>query len=199
MQISFISHGRSSVHKKAITVREFQEWLQRYEDEDIMRGTDIPSKTLEVIEASKFIVASDQKRAVQSATMLTNNITFIQNPLFREAAIPSILPVPRWMKYKPNVWMFLGRAFWMVGYSKNVESYLEVQKRAKQAADVLIGYANVYQRVALIGHSYFNTMIGKELRARGWHGPLLFQTQPWGCTIYTFHEVIEGNVFVTYT
>ncbi|MDC2866092.1 histidine phosphatase family protein [Bacillus sp. BP-3] len=199
MQISFIRHGSSSVQKKAITVRGFQEWQQRYEHEDIMREMEIPIETMEVVESSKFIVSSDQKIAVQSAAMLTSNVMFIQNSLFREAAVPSILPVPNWIKCKPDVWMFLGRAFWMIGYSRDVESYLEVQRRAKQAADVLVGYANVYQRVTLVGHSYFNKMIGKELCARGWRGPLLLRNNPWGCTIYTFHEVLEGNVFITYT
>lgn len=199
MQISFIRHGSSSVQKKTITVQEFQEWLQRYEHEDIMREIEIPIEAIEVVESSKFIVSSDQKKAVQSATVLTNNVIFMQNPLFREAAVPSILPVPKWIKCKPEVWMFLSRAFWMIGYSRDVESYLEVQRRAKQAADVLVGYANVYQRVTLIGHSYFNAMIGKELSTRGWRGPLLFHNKPWGCTIYTFREVTEGNVFVTYT
>ncbi|WP_242217044.1 histidine phosphatase family protein [Bacillus cereus group sp. BfR-BA-01380] len=199
MQISFIRHGSSIVQKKTITVQGFQEWLQRYEHGDIMREMEIPSETIEVIEASKCIVSSDQKKAVQSATMLTSNVMFIQSSLFCEAVVPSILPVPKWIKCKPKVWLFIGRTFWTFGYSRGVESYLEVQRRAKQAADVLVGYANVYQRVTLIGHSYFNAMIGKELRMRGWRGPLLLQNNPWGCTIYTFHEVMEGNAFVTYT
>lgn len=199
MQISFIRHGSSSVQKKAITAREFQGWQQGYENEDIMREMEIPIEAIEVVESSKFIVSSDQKIAVQSATMLTSNVMFIQNPLFREAAVPSLLPVPKWIKCKPEVWLFLGRAFWVAGYSKDVESYVEVQRRAKQAADVLIGYANVYQRVTIVGHSYFNTMIGKELRTLGWRGPLRFHNKPWGCTIYTFHEVFEGNAFATYT
>ena len=199
MQISFIRHGSSSVQGKAITMQGFQEWQQRYEHEGIVGEIEIPIKTIEVVESSKFIVSSDQKIAVQSATMLTSNVMFIQNSLFREAAVPSSLPVPSWIKCKPKVWIFLGRALWAVGYSKDVESYIEVERRAKQAAEMLVGYANVYQRVSLIGHSYFNTMIGKELRTRGWHGPLQFHNEPWGCTTYTFHEVTEGNAFVTYT
>ncbi|ENQ3104840.1 hypothetical protein SAMN04488168_10286 [Bacillus sp. 491mf] len=199
MQISFIRHGSSSVQKKAITMQEFQVWQQRYEHEGIVGEIEIPLETIEVVESSKFIVSSDQKIAVQSGAMLTSSVMFIQNALFREAAVPSSLPVPNWIKCKPEVWLFLGRAFWTVGYSKDVESYIEVQRRAKQAADMLVGYANVYQRISLIGHSYFNTMIGKELRTRGWRGPLQFHNEPFGCTIYTFHEVMEGNVFVTYT
>ncbi len=50
----------------------------------------------------------------------------------------------------------------------------EVRERARQAAYVLHRYALVHGSIALVGHNYFNSMIGTELRAMGWSGsPIL--------------------------
>ena len=44
-----------------------------------------------------------------------------------------------------------------------------------------------------------NVMIGAELRAMGWSGSPILHREPWGCTTYTFHEAMNGNVLNTYT
>lgn len=197
MRISFIRHGRLNNVTESMTVSSFHKWMERYDLDGIEKSMDIPIMTVEVIESAKLIVTSDQKRAVQSAAELTNSLSFIQSSLFREAEVPSSFFVPKWVKCKPEVWTFIGRTLWMIGYSKGVESYREVQGRAKQAADILVGYALVHGQIALIGHSYFNTMIGAELRARGWSGPPIFHGKPWSCTEYTFHEAMNGNILNT--
>ncbi|PEY35192.1 histidine phosphatase family protein [Bacillus cereus] len=197
MRISFIRHGRLHNVTESMTVSSFRKWMERYDLEDMEKSKDIPTKTIEAIESAKLIVTSDQKRAVQSAAELTNSLSFIQNSLFREAEVPSKFFIPEWVKCKPEVWTFMGRALWMIGYSKDVESYREAQGRAKQATDTLVGYALVHGHIALIGHSYFNTMIGAELRARRWSGPPIFHRKPWSCTEYTFHEAMNGNILNT--
>ncbi|MEN1935574.1 histidine phosphatase family protein [Paenibacillus sp. 102] len=197
MRISFIRHGRLNNVTESMTVVSFREWMERYDLDGMEKSTDIPIKTVEAIESAKLIVTSDQKRAVQSAAELTNSLSFIQSSLFREAEVPSSFFVPKWVKCKLEVWTFIGRALWIVGYSKGVESYHEAQGRAKQAADTLVGYALVHGHIVLIGHSYFNTMIGTELRARGWSGPPIFHRKPWSCTAYTFHEAMNGNILNT--
>ena len=49
----------------------------------------MPIETIEAIEAAKFVLTSDQRRAVQSAAELTDSLSFMQNSLFREAEVPS--------------------------------------------------------------------------------------------------------------
>ncbi|HEK9100300.1 histidine phosphatase family protein [Bacillus pfraonensis] len=197
MRISFIRHGRLNNVTESMTASSFREWMERYDLEGMEKSKDIPIETIEAIESAKLIVTSDQKRAVQSAAELTGSLSFVQSALFREAQVPSCFLVPKWVKCKPEVWMFIGRVLWTIGYSKDVESYREAGERAKQAADTLIGYALVHGRIALVGDSYFNTMIGAELRARGWSGPPIFHRKPWGCTEYTFHEAMNGNILNT--
>ncbi|WP_459500954.1 histidine phosphatase family protein [Bacillus sp. C1] len=197
MRISFIRHGRLRNVTESMTVSSFHKWIEEYDVASMEKRTDIPIETIEAIESAKLIVTSDQTRAVQSAAKLMGSLSFIQSALFREAEVPSSFYVPPWVKCRPEVWTFIGRTLWVVGYSKGVESCREAQGRAKQATDMLVGYACVHGHIALIGHSYFNTMIGAELRARGWSGPPIFHRKPWSCTEYTFHEAMNGNILNT--
>ncbi|MFD3447516.1 hypothetical protein ACFDTO_23270 [Microbacteriaceae bacterium 4G12] len=192
MQISLIRHGRSIVHSDFMNVEQFQAWIEQYNQEGIRSEAKFPPKTVAAIESAKFILSSDSKQAIQSATLLTHSLSFIQNKIFREAEIATYVPMPTWLKLKPRLWLTLGRTFWLVGYGEDVETYDEAKFRAKQAADLLIGYALCYQKVVLIGHRFFNMMIAKELRQRGWTGPLFLNQQHWGCTTYQYHKVLEG-------
>ncbi|MCC2368260.1 histidine phosphatase family protein [Bacillus cereus] len=197
MKISFIRHGRLDCTIEPMTVTSFHEWIKGYDLHTITEKQPIPSETREAVEVAKLIVTSDQKCAVQSAAELMDSLSFIQNSLFREAAVPASFYAPKWLKCKLNVWMCIGRALWILGYHKNVESYKEVRERARQAAYVLHRYALVHGSIALVGHNYFNSMIGTELRAMGWSGSPILHRKPWGCTTYTFHEAMDGNILNT--
>ncbi|KFN03952.1 histidine phosphatase family protein [Bacillus clarus] len=197
MRISFIRHGRLPSAIESMTVTSFHEWMEKCDTDKMRKEPNIPIETIEAIEAAKVIVSSDQRCAVQSAAELMDSLSFVQNTLFREAEVPSKFFAPKWLKCKLGAWMFIGRTLWITGYCKGVESYKEVRERAKQAANTLHGYALVYGHIVLVGHNYFNTMIGAELRAMGWSGPPIFHREPWGCTEYTFHEAMNGNVWNT--
>lgn len=197
MKISFIRHGRLDCTIEPMTVTSFHEWIKGYDLHTITEKQPIPLETREAVEVAKLIVTSDQKCAVQSAAELMDSLCFIQNSLFREAAVPASFYAPKWLKCKLNVWMCIGRALWIFGYHKNVESYKEVRERARQAAYVLHRYALVHGSIALVGHNYFNSMIGTELRAMGWSGSPILHRKPWGCTTYTFHEAMDGNILNT--
>lgn len=197
MWISFIRHGRLNSAIEPMTITSFHEWLKRYDVDSVGRECNIPIETIEVVESANLIVSSDQRRAVQSAAELMNSLSFVQNSLFREVEVPSSFYAPGWFKCKPGTWFFIGRALWMVGYHKDVESYKEARERAKEAANMLHRYALVHGKIAIVGHSYFNTMIGAELRVMGWSGPLIFHRKPWGYTKYTFHEAMNGSVLNT--
>lgn len=197
MRISFIRHGRLDSAIEPMTIISFREWMKQYDLGTTVKEAHIPIETIEAITTAKLVVTSDQRRAVQSAAELTDSLSFVQNPLFREAEVPTGFYAPKWLKCKPNVWMFIGRTLWIAAYSKDVESYKEVRERARQAANMLHRYALVHGHITLVGHSYFNVMIGTELRAMGWSGSPIFHRKPWGCTTYTFREAMDGNVLNT--
>ena len=108
-----------------------------------------------------------------------------------------MLFAPKWLKCTIKVWMFIGRTLWILGYHKDVESYKEVRERVRQAAYLLHRYALVHGSIALVGHNYVNVMIGAELRAMVWSGSPILHREPWGCTTYTFHEAMDGNILNT--
>ncbi|MBS9801443.1 histidine phosphatase family protein [Bacillus cereus] len=197
MRISFIRHGCLDSIKEPMTITSFHEWMKQYDLEQMIQETKIPIEAIEAIEAAKWIVTSNQRCAVQSAAKLTDSLSFVQNPLFKEAKVPTRFYAPKWLKCNHNVWMFIGRTLWILGYHKDVESYKEVRERAGQAAHLLHDYALVHGCIALVGHNYFNAMIGTELRAMGWSGSPVLHRKPWGCTTYTFHEAMDGNILNT--
>ncbi|OUB83820.1 histidine phosphatase family protein [Bacillus thuringiensis serovar medellin] len=197
MKISFIRHGRLDCTIEPMTVTSFQEWMKGYDLHTVIEKQPIPLETREAVEVAKLIVTSDQKCAVQSAAELMDSLSFIQNSLFREAAVPASFYAPKWLKCKLNVWICIGRALWILGYHKDIESYKEVRERARQAAYVLHRYALVHGSIALVGHNYVNVMIGAELRAMGWSGSPILHREPWGCTTYTFQEAMDGNILNT--
>ncbi|WP_028399350.1 histidine phosphatase family protein [Ectobacillus panaciterrae] len=192
MQISLIRHGRSNLHSDFMNMKQFQEWLEHYDREGIAEETEFPKDTVRAIQTAKFVISSTSARAIQSAALLTNSLSFVQNPIFCDAALPSVLGAPEWIKLKPHGWMFVNRMLWLAGHSKEIESYEQARFRARQAVDLLIGYAHCYQKVALVGHGYFNSMIAKELKQRGWAGPVFISHEHWGCTTYTYRRVLEG-------
>jgi broad specificity phosphatase PhoE len=194
MQISFIRHGRSShLHSRFMTAQEFQGWIQQYNEEGIIKEEEIPSETVQAVRTAKLVISSSARRAVQSAALLTGSLSFVQNPIFCEAELPVYLKMPKWMKLKPNVWTVLYRTAWLIGYNGDTESYEQAKFRAKQAADLLVGYAVFYQKVVLVGHGFMNDMIAKELRSRGWNGPAVTNHSHWGCTTYVYKKALEGT------
>ena len=197
MKISFIRHGCLGRIREPMTINSFHEWMKQYDSESMIQKAKMPIETIEAIEAAKFVLTSDQRRAVQSAAELTDSLSFMQNSLFREAEVPSYFFAPKWLKCTIKVWMFIGRTLWILGYHKDVESYKEVRERVRQAAYLLHRYALVHGSIALVGHKYFNSMIGTELRAMGWSGSPILHRKPWGCTTYTFHEAMDGNILNT--
>jgi broad specificity phosphatase PhoE len=190
MQISLIKHGRSSL-QSSMNVKQFQEWLERCNQEGDVQKEQVPADTVEAIHAAKLVVASASAQAIQSAALLTDSLSFVQNPIFCEVNLP-VLSVPKWMKMKPDSWVFIHRAMWLAGYTKNTETYEQVRFRAKQAVDLLVGYALCYQKVALVGHGFFNSMIAKELKQRGWVGPVFMNQEHWSSNTYKYPKAFEG-------
>ncbi|MCP8968534.1 histidine phosphatase family protein [Ectobacillus ponti] len=188
-----IRHGPPIMPSDRIRVKQFPDWLRAYGEADADLAEPVPERTRRMVEGARFIASSNAKCAVQSTASLTNSLSFLQSSLFREAALLQTPPLPRWVSMKPESWVRVGRACWLAGLGRSEEPYEQARIRARQAADVLIGYAAFYQKVALVGHSYFNVMVAKELQQRGWLGPLLPERGYWNCAVYRYNKVLAGT------
>ncbi|WP_416825565.1 histidine phosphatase family protein [Ectobacillus polymachus] len=193
MKISLIKHGRKEMTSDFMNARQFRKWLVQYNKKNILPEKNIPNDTVEAIRSAKIVLSSTATSAIQTATLLTDSLSFVQNPIFDETDLPFVIKVPQWVKLKPSGWITMSRTLWMAGFSNHIESYAQATHRAKQATDLLIGYALCYDRVALVGHDYFNTMIAKELRKRGWSGPMLVSYDYWDTATYEFPKALEGR------
>jgi len=92
------------------------------------------------------------------------------------------------LKLSPKFWAVFFRILWLLGYSRNSETYSEAKNRAVDAAKVLTELANEYEKVIFVGHGVFNRILAKELRKTGWAGPRNPGSKHWGFGIYETHR-----------
>lgn len=186
MEISLIRHGRSKqVENRWLTSREFQHWIAAYDESSIFAEKSYPAAALEKTAAAKLVISSDLLGSIDSARLLNPNKSNISDALFRELELPSF-PAIMGLKQRPNSWAVLLRCLWFMGYSRQCESLNPARQRAGEAARQLEGYAEEHQSVVLVGHGFFNRMIARELKKRGWSGKRTSSAQHWGCTTYTY-------------
>lgn len=196
VQISLVTHGPVNVPSYFMSTKAFHLWLEQYKQAELVSSSALPTKTADIVRQAKRVVTSDATCAVQSAAVGVSSLSFVQNNLFREISISERLPAIPSLKLKPSAWIMLSRVLWLADYSDNndkAESYKQAEQRAQQAADLLIGYALCDYKVALIGHAFFNSMIAKELRKKGWTGPLWTDCRNWGCTTYRYPKRFSGK------
>ena len=84
-------------------------------------------------------------------------------------------------------WAVMARILWHAGYHPGIENYRKAKHRAGQAADILIAKARVEGATALVAHGYFNAMIGRELRQRGFLRTGSHRVRYWNAVIYDWN------------
>ncbi|MBM7578603.1 phosphoglycerate mutase family protein [Jeotgalibacillus terrae] len=186
MNITLIRHGKSLWNeKKVITALEFKEWVKRYNDHGVLEEKTYPSDTLNQFNASEVIFTSDLKRAIESAKLLNPEVLVMPDPLFREVELPAPFFILCRLKLNANLWTVMFRMLWFCGYSYECESLQHAKRRAEKASKVLMECAHEKNKVTLVGHGFFNMMIGKELKKAGWNGARRTSSSHWGATTYT--------------
>jgi hypothetical protein len=77
--------------------------------------------------------------------------------------------VPRWVRLSPSVWGFIARfCWWFFNHHEDQESRAQAERRADQAAVLLIDIARSGEDVVVLAHGFFNMMVARALKARGW-------------------------------
>jgi hypothetical protein len=86
------------------------------------------------------------------------------------------------------VWAVMARVMWHAGYNPEIENYRRAKARAMAAADILLQRADANDGIAvLVAHGYFNAMIGRVLRKRGFRRSGSHRVRFWNVVIYE-HE-----------
>ncbi|MEO8811932.1 MAG: histidine phosphatase family protein, partial [Caulobacteraceae bacterium] len=93
---------------------------------------------------------------------------FTPDARFVEAPLPPP-PFPSWLKLTPRQWGVIARFWWwFFDHHREQESRAQAQARAEAAARALVDLAALGEDVLVVAHGFFNTMVGRSLKALGW-------------------------------
>jgi hypothetical protein len=162
-------HGEPALSRKVkLNAAEYRQFWARYEVLGIVPGQTPPSPLMDFVAKAGNFLASTRLRSIESATALAQGREFARNALFIEAPLPPP-NWPRWLRLSPPMWGFIARFWWwFFNHHEGQETRRQAESRADQAADILIELAAGGEDVVLLAHGFFNFMIGRALKRRGW-------------------------------
>jgi hypothetical protein len=162
-------HGEPALARNIkLTARQYRDFWAQYEVLGILPGQTPPDLLTKLVAEAGTLVSSTRLRSVESATALAPGRKFVQHAVLIEAPLPPP-PWPGWIRLSPKIWGFLARFWWwFFNHHEGQETRTDAERRADEAADLLTGYAERGEDVVVLAHGFFNFMIGRALRRRGW-------------------------------
>jgi broad specificity phosphatase PhoE len=183
LRIVLIRHGRPHIALSPRTSHGgFRDYIAAYEEAGLDPASTPPKELAELGGELAAIFTSDRPRSHQSARALGPRAELITDPLFAEAPLASP-PIP-FLKLRVPGWAVLSRILWHVGFAPGIENAAASNCRAERAADILIAKARECGLAALVAHGYFNWMIGRVLRRRGFVKQGSHRARYWNSVIY---------------
>lgn len=164
-EIVLVRHGRSAhVQSGWIDVRGFLRWREAYEAAGIDPNDAPPPSVRELATAASLVVASDVARAIESARALAPEAAIVTSPLLRELALTP-----------PNLGTLrMPMAAWALAYGVRLlarphEHITPAERqRAQEAAQWLTEHTARHQRIVVLTHATFRSILAKALHAEGW-------------------------------
>ena len=162
-------HGEPALSRKVrLSARQYRDFWTQYEVGGILPGQTPPSGLIAAAGSAKSLVASTRVRSIESAQLLAPGREFDRHEVLIEAPLPPPR-WPSWIKLSPRIWGFLARFWWwFFNHHEGQETRLQAEARAEAAADLLTGIAERGEDVVVLAHGFFNFMIGRALKNRGW-------------------------------
>ena len=183
LRIILIRHGQPDIALAPRTGHHgFRDYIDAYEAAGLEPSSLPPEELRGLVKELGAVFTSGKPRAHQSAARLAPHAQLIAAPLFEEAPLASP-PLPL-LKLRVPKWAVMSRILWHVGFTPGIENYRRARHRAAQAADILVGRAQGTGAAALVAHGYFNWMIGRQLRRRGFVKRGTHQARYWNTVIY---------------
>jgi len=183
LRIILIRHGQPDIALAPRTGhRGFRGYIDAYEAAGLDPSSLPPQELQDLVKELDAVFTSGKPRAHQSAARLAPHAELIAVPLFVEAPLASP-PLPL-LKLAVPKWAVLSRILWHVGFTPGIENWRRARHRAARAADILVGRARDTGTAALVAHGYFNWMIGRHLRQRGFVRQGTHQARYWNTVIY---------------
>jgi len=187
-RIILIRHGQPDIPvAPRASHGEFRNYIDAYEQSGLDPQSVPPEELQDLVGELTAVFTSGKKRADESARVLAPNAELIADPLFSEA--PLAAPRIPLLKMRVPKWAVVARIFWHAGHHPEIENYRRARRRASEAAEILIARAHDDGDAALVAHGYFNFLIGRELRRRGFAKSGSHRARFWNAVIYTRQSV----------
>jgi broad specificity phosphatase PhoE len=183
MKIVILRHGKPVIPSLGkLSASAFSEWVDKYNAAGLCPTSQPTNHAMKRADDCNAVVCSALPRSVESAKAFNNKGFFLSDPIFNEAG----LPVANWqtMKLSPKTWAVVFRLLWLLGYSRNSESFKDAKSRASEAVERLSEIAQRYESVLLVGHGVYNRILANELRRHGWLGPKNPGSRYWAFGVY---------------
>ena len=180
MEMLFIRHGPPEF--------DSSRWLHQYDLKQLLREyyvapVDTPAPVEQVAAvgtyAAEVVLCSTLSRSIGSANALG-----FPDAIEMSELDEADLPCPKWLSipvpYQAAIVVL--RIAWLVGYSRDCNSYRVTQSRASDAATKLIELANTHGRLLIVGHGIMNRMVCRALKQEGWSVDKQDHTGYWSMT-----------------
>jgi broad specificity phosphatase PhoE len=183
-RIILIRHGQPDIPvAPRASQGEFRSYIDAYEQSGLDPQSAPPEELQDLVGELGAVFTSGKKRADESARALAPNAELIADPLFVEA--PLAAPRIPLLRMRVPKWAVVARIFWHAGYHPEIENFRRAKRRAMEAADILVARAQSNGVAVLVAHGYFNFLIGRELRRRGFAKSGAHRARFWNAVIYT--------------
>jgi broad specificity phosphatase PhoE len=184
LRIILIRHGRPDIEvAPRASHQEFRLYIDAYEEAGLDPNSAPPDELQDLVGELTAVFTSGRKRAHDSARALAPHAELIADPLFIEAPLASP-PIPI-LRMRVPKWAVVARILWHAGYHPEIENYRRAKHRAREAANILVARARQDGAAALVAHGYFNLLIGRELRQRGFKKSGVHRARFWNAVIYS--------------
>jgi len=182
-RIILVRHGRPALPLRPRTSHSgFRDYIDAYEAAGLDPESLPPRELSDLVKELDHVFTSDRPRSHESAKALAPHATLEADPLFAEAPLAS--PRIPLLKMRVPKWAVVARVLWHAGYHPEIENYRKAKHRAGQAADILIEKVRDGGAAVLVAHGYFNAMIGRQLRQRGFTRTGAHRVHYWNAVTY---------------
>jgi broad specificity phosphatase PhoE len=171
--ITLARHGEPALSREVrLSSREYREFWARYEIMGLLPGQTPPAALIGHVQVCDVLISSTRLRAIESAQAVGMGRDFERDEVLIEAPLPPPR-WPSWIRLSPRIWGFLARVhWWFFNHHQGEESRRESEARADRAAAKLVAIADSGQDVVVLAHGFFNLLIDRSLRRRGWRRTL---------------------------
>ncbi|MCI0506755.1 MAG: hypothetical protein L0Z73_11695 [Gammaproteobacteria bacterium] len=177
-------HGEPEIPNLStkINSKEFQRCLEIYKSCRIQGNSKPGHGMVDIFREFKAVVASDLKRSIESASLLTSQSALIIDSKFREIE-DSFITIP-FIKLSQGTWSKIIILLWHAGIFELKKAIKDGKSRARYCAKKLAALAEEHGQVLFVGHGFINTYIARELILLGWSGPKKPGNRYWDYGVY---------------